>query len=255
MVETGDIVTKEIAWLPLSFNHRAVSSRLIKQLPDEERPREKLERFGAGSLTDAEILALFFGTGREGVSAIDLAKELIDRFGSLKNLARAEAAEVREIKGVGPAKSAQLAAVFEFGKRLAKESFQAVPITGPEDVYALLAPEMRHLAQESVRVVLLSHTKELIRVVEVFRGTKNECFANPSEILKPAISYSASSMVMTHNHPSGDTSPSSADIQSTRRLAKACELVGIQLDDHVIIGSVGPSNPDGYYSFRESGLI
>lgn len=232
-----------------------MSPRLIKDLPNEDRPREKLQRLGPAALTDAELLALFFGTGREGVSAIELATELLHHFGSLKSLARAELAELTRIKGVGPAKSTQLAAVFEFGKRLASESFRSAPITGPEDVYELLAPEMRHLAQESVRVLLLSHNKEMIRMIEVFRGTKNECFANPSEILKPAISHSASSMVMTHNHPSGDASPSSADIQSTRRLNQACELVGITLDDHVIIGSVGPKSPTGYFSFREAGLI
>lgn len=232
-----------------------MSSRLIKDIPDDERPREKLERYGAKSLTDSEILAIFFATGREGVSAIDLARELLDHFDTLKNLSQADSAELQNIKGIGPAKSAQLMAVFEFGRRLAREAFSAVPISAPEDVYALLGPEMRGLAQESVRVVMLNHRKELIRTTEVFLGTKSECFANPPEILKPAVTNSASSIILVHNHPTGDPSPSSADIQATRKLAIACETLGIGLDDHVIIGSVSQSFPEGYYSFRESGLL
>lgn len=238
-----------------SFNDRNVSSRLIKDIPDDERPREKLERFGAQSLTDSEILALFFATGRKGVSVIDMARELIEKFGSLKELSRAEPQELQTIKGIGPAKSAQLAAVFEFGRRLARESFKAMPISSPQDVYDLLGPEMRGLAQESVRVVLLNHRKELIKTSEIFLGTKNECFASPPEILKSAIINSAASIILVHNHPTGDPSPSAADIQATRKLAKACETIGIGLDDHVIIGSVTPSFPEGYYSFRESGLL
>ena len=218
-------------------------------------PREKLERYGAGSLTDSEILAIFFATGREGVSSIDLARELLEHFQSLKSLSRADSAELQNIKGIGPAKSAQLMAVFEFGRRLAREAFDSVPVSSPEDVYALLGPEMRGLAQESVRVVILNHRKELIRVTEVFLGTKSECFANPPEILRPVITNSGSSIILVHNHPTGDPSPSSADIQATRNLAKACETLGIGLADHVIIGSVSQSFPNGYYSFRESGLL
>ncbi len=232
-----------------------MSSRLIKDLPEAERPREKLELSGVKSLSDSEILAIFFGTGREGVSAIDLARECISYFGSLKQMSRAEPAELRKIKGIGPAKSAQLLAVFEFGRRLAQETFRSMPVTCPDDVCALLGPEMRALSQESVRAVLLNHRKELIRVVEIFLGTKSECFAAPPEILKPAIANSAASIVLVHNHPSGDPSPSAADISATRKLQKACETVGIGLDDHVIIGSVSPSFPDGYYSFRSSGLL
>lgn len=233
-----------------------MSSRLIKDIPEDDRPREKLQRLGANSLTDSELLAVIFGTGRAGVSSVDLGRELIDRFnGSLKQLSRAENVELQEVKGIGPAKSAHLAAVFEFGRRLAMESFETMPVSSPAEVYALLGPEMQRMTQESVRAVLLNHRHELIKVSEVFLGTKNECFANPAEILKPAIVNSASSLILTHNHPSGDPSPSSADIRATRRLKKACDSMGIELDDHVIIGSVCSACPDGYYSFRESGLL
>jgi len=239
----------------ISFNDSVVSSRLIKDIPEHERPREKLELCGAKSLNDSEILALFFGSGREGVSAIDLARECIEHFGTLKQMSRAAPAELRKIKGIGPAKSAQLMAVFEFGRRLAMETFRSMPVTNPDDVNALLGSEMRTLSQESVRAILLNHRKELIRVIEIFLGTKSECFATPPEILKPAIANSASSIILVHNHPSGDPSPSSADINATRKLLKACETMGIALDDHVIIGSTSASFPEGYYSFRGGGLL
>ena len=218
-------------------------------------PAKKLERKGARSLSDAEILAIFFATGREGASAVELGRELLARFGSLKNLSKAGIEELQEIKGIGPVKAIQLAAVFEFGRRLAKEPFQSIPVTSPDDVYQLMGPQMMGLNQESVCALLLDHRKNLIRVADIFLGTKNECFANPSEILKPAITHSASSLILTHNHPTGDPSPSAADIQATRKLSQACQTIGIELDDHVIIGSVGPTCPEGYYSFRESGLL
>lgn len=232
------------------------SSRLIKDLPEDERPREKLERSGAKMLSDAELLAIFFGTGRPGISVIELSRELLEHFGgSLRELSRAETVELQDIKGIGPAKSAQLAALFEFARRIARQAYESQPIDSPEDVYALLGTEMQSLSQESVRVILLNHRRELIRVVEIFRGTKNECFANPAEILRPAIAYSAHSIILTHNHPSGDPSPSAADLKATRTLNDACETMGIALADHVVLGSVSTSFPSGYYSFREGGLL
>ena len=230
-------------------------SRLIKDLPDDERPREKLERAGAQSLSDAEILALFIGTGRTGISSVDLGRELIDHFGSLKNLSRAGVGELCQIKGIGTAKSCQLAAVFEFGRRLAMETFRQRPVTCPEDVYELMHPEMAPLSQESVRALLLDRRKHLLQTLEIFRGTSDECFANPPDILRPAISHGAKSLVLVHNHPSGDPGPSRSDINATRSLLKACDAIGIVLDDHVIIGSVSSDFPGGYFSFRENGLL
>lgn len=232
-----------------------MSSRLIKDLPDDERPREKLERSGAKALSDAELLAIFFGTGRQGMSVIDLSRELLEHFGTLRELARAETVELQEIKGIGPAKSAQLAAVFEFAQRIARQVYDKQPIATPEDVYALLGAEMQGFNQESVQAILLNHRRELIRVAEIFRGTKTECFANPAEILRPAIAHSAPIIIMVHNHPSGDPSPSAADLKATRTLAKACETMGIELADHVILGSMSEAYPSGYFSFREGGLL
>lgn len=229
-------------------------SILIKEMPEDERPREKLVERGPSALSDAEILAVFFSTGRKGLSAIDLGREMISRFGSLRNMSRATLEELKGIEGVGPAKAAQLAAVFEFGHRLAKEPYSEKPITSPEDAFALVGPEMQRLSQESVRVILLNHRKCLIHIAEVFIGTKNESFANPAEILRKAISHAASSIVLVHNHPTGDPTPSQADNDVTRRLAKACDAVGIEFTDHIIVGCQS-SNKAPYFSFRESGII
>ncbi len=228
---------------------------LIKDIPEGERPREKLFQRGPGALSDAEILAVFFSTGRAGISAIELGREMINRFGSLRNLSRATTEELCQIQGVGPAKAAQLAAVFEFGRRLAHEPFSEVSISSPEDVFALIGPEMQMLSQESVRVVLLNHRKRLIHLTEVFRGTGNESFANPSEILRKAISHSANAIILVHNHPSGDPTPSQADHDVTYRLKNAALAVGIEFTDHIVIGCRSREAGDPYFSFREAGLL
>lgn len=229
---------------------------LIKDLPQGERPREKLIAHGAAALSDAEILALFFSTGRAGYSAIDLGREMVRRFGSLQRLSRASIEELCEIPGIGPAKATQLAAVFEFGRRLAREPYNEAPVSSPEDVFSLVGPEMQRLAQESVRVVLLNQRKRLIRTEEVFRGTGNESFANPAEILRLALVNSAHAIVLVHNHPSGDPSPSRADHEVTKRLREACRTMGIELTDHLVIGLRSPDPGHGpWFSFREAGLL
>lgn len=227
----------------------------IKELPEDERPREKIADSGAATLSDAEILAIFFGSGRRGKSAVDLGREMIEQFGSLRNLSRASVEELVQLNGIGPAKAAQLAAVFEFGRRLAREPFQDRPLTCPEDVFDLMGPEMQSLSQESVRVVLLNHRKRLIHVSEIFRGTGNESFANPSEILRKAISHAAHSLILVHNHPSGDPTPSQADHEVTRRMKEACQTIGIEFTDHIVIGCPSESSRPSFFSFREAGLL
>lgn len=228
---------------------------LIKEIPEDERPREKLLERGAAALSDAEILALFLGTGRAGTSAIELGREMIREFGGLRALSRASSEELRRIGGIGPAKAAQLAAVFEFGRRLAGETYEDRPVASPEDVFALVGSEMQRLSQESVRILLLNHRKRLLRNEEVYRGTGNESFAHPPEILRKAIAASASALVLVHNHPSGDPSPSRADHEATRRLKEACAAVGIEFTDHLIVGTPSPRSESPYFSFRESGLL
>ena len=228
---------------------------LIKDLPESERPREKLVGKGAAALSDAEILAVFFGTGRAGMSAIDLGREMIKEFGNLRNLSRATIEELSQINGVGPAKAAQLAGVFEFGKRLADETFSEEAIDSPEKAFALLGHEMQRLSQESVRAILLNNQKRLIKVVEVFRGTSKSSHASPREILRTALSFSTDSIILVHNHPSGDPKPSQADLTTTRRMKRACEAVEIELLDHIIIGRTSDGIGEPFYSFRDSGLL
>ncbi|MEM9017773.1 MAG: DNA repair protein RadC [Verrucomicrobiota bacterium] len=228
---------------------------LIRDLPEDERPRERLAEAGAASLSNAELLAVFFGTGRQGASAVDLGREVIGRFGSLRELSRASFEELKQIDGIGPAKAAQLAALIEFGNRLSKERFLETAVTSPEEVFDLVGPEMQSLSQESVRAILLNHRKKLIKISEVFVGTGNESFANPSEILRHAISHSSHALILVHNHPSGDPSPSHADRHATSRMKAACEAIGIEFTDHVIIGCHSEERGEAYFSFREAGLI
>jgi len=228
---------------------------LIKDLPENERPREKLAEKGAAALSDAEILAVFLGTGRRGMSAVDLGREMIRRFGTLRNLSRASVAEISLIDGIGPAKAAQLAGVFEFGKRLAQEPFTEQAIDSPEQVFALVGSDMQRLTQESVRAILLNSKKRLIKTEEIFKGTGIQCLASPAEVLRTAISLAAHSIILVHNHPSGDPSPSHSDMLLTKKMRKACEAIEIKLADHIIIGIPSDSRPEAYYSFRESGLL
>lgn len=232
------------------------SSPRIKDLPAADRPREKLSARGPGSLSDAELLAIFFGTGLRGYSAVDLGRDLIRRFGSLQSISRRSVAELCQIPGIGPAKASQLAAVFEFGLRLARERYREQAIDSPEAVYDLLGPELRSLTQESVRLLLLDNRSNLIHMTEVTRGTLNECIAHPRDIFRTAITWSAGSFILVHNHPSGNPSPSQADISLTRQLRDAARLLKIEMQDHVIIGAPSESqSAQPYFSFRESGLI
>lgn len=210
---------------------------------------------GASALTDAELLALFFGTGLPGLNAIEMGRALIQQFGSLQALSRRSLEELLEIKGIGPAKATQMAAIFEFGKRLAIERRSNSPLDSPEAVYELLAPTFKTLNHESLQVILLNTKYHLIQVQEISCGGLNECVAHPREIFRAAITHSAYAFILVHNHPSGDPSPSSADRNLTRKLQLASEHVSIEMLDHIIIGSPSSQSGQGYFSFREMGLM
>ena len=190
------------------------------------------------------------------MSAVDLGRELLSRFGSLQSISRRSVEELSQVPGIGPAKATQLAAVFEFGRRLARERYHETPIDSPEAVYDLLGAEMRSLNQESVRLVLLDNRANLVHLAEITRGTLNECIAHPRDIFRTVIAWSAASFILVHNHPSGNPSPSQADIRLTRQLRDAADLLRIEMHDHVVIGSPSTNlDSQPYYSFRESGLI
>jgi len=226
----------------------------IQELPAQDRPREKLAALGVGALSDSELIAILLRTGMVGANAIDVARDLLRKYQSLGGLARCTVAELAEIKGVGPAKAVQLAAAFGLATRLAVEQLSKQKLDTPDLIYSLLGSTMRSLSRESLRAVLLDTQLQLMRIEEISHGSLNESVAHPREIFRPAIIYAAFAIILVHNHPSGDPSPSDADHRLTRRLAEAATLLGIRFFDHIIIGT--PDNGRRpYFSFREAGVI
>jgi DNA repair protein RadC len=230
------------------------TTRLL-EMPLEERPREKAERHGLATLSDAELLAIFIRTGIPGKNALQVARDLLRDCGGFVELARCSPKEIRRLaKGIGPAKSLEMAAAFEIGNRLARGRDLAPVLDTPQSIFDVFGQEFMALRQESLRVLMLDSRLRLIRAEEISRGTVNECVAHPREIFRRAMIHSAYAVVIVHNHPSGDPTPSLADHRITRSLKDAAHLLQINLIDHVILGS-----PDGgrvpYYSFKEAGLI
>ena len=226
----------------------------IREMPQDDRPREKLIARGASALTDAELIAILLRTGLPGANAVDVAARLLERYGSLGGLSRCTVDEISDISGIGPAKAVQLVAAFGLGQRLARETLQREKIDSPELVYQLLAPEMRVLHKESLRVILLDTRYRLLRIQEVSLGSVNESIAHPRDIFRPALISSAYAVIVVHNHPSGDPSPSQSDHSLTRRLGEAAELLQIKLLDHIIIGAPAEGRTP-YFSFKEAGVL
>jgi DNA repair protein RadC len=189
-----------------------------------------------------------------GANAIDVARQLLAKYQSLGGLARCTVPELSKIKGVGPAKAVQLAAAFGLASRLARETLSKQRLDSPELIHALLGAEMSALSRESLRVVLLDTKLQLMRTEEVSNGSLNESIAHPREVFRPALLYAAYAIIVVHNHPSGDPSPSDADHRLTRRLAEAATLLQITLFDHIIIGN-GDNGRRPYFSFREAGVL
>lgn len=231
-----------------------VATLRIQELPDEDRPREKLLKQGATALSESELIAILLRTGTVGANAIDVARELLLRYQSLTALSRRGAAELAGIKGIGPAKALQLAAAFELGKRLAQELPAQEKLDSADAVYDLLGPEMRMLNRESLRVVLLDTRYRLLKVEEIAIGSISECIAHPREIFRPALIHSAFAVIIVHNHPSGDVTPSAADYQMSKKMREAAAVLQIRLLDHVIIGTAAADRP-GYFSFKSVGMV
>jgi DNA repair protein RadC len=231
-----------------------MSQLKIREMPRDERPREKLAAHGAAALTSPELIAILLRTGRRGANAVEVARQLLEKYGSLTGLTRCTVDELRKVKGIGPTKAVQLVAAFGLGHRLARETLSKQKIDSPELVNELVGPETRRLRKESLRVILLDTRYHLIRVEEVSIGSVNESIAHPRDIFRPALVSSAYAVIVVHNHPSGDASPSQTDHSLTRRLAEAAELLQIKLLDHIIIGAPADGSP-GYFSFKEAGVL
>jgi len=231
-------------------------SRRIHDIPESDRPRERLLRLGPQALSDAELLALFINTGTQGENALQIGERMLREHGSVRALSRLEPAVLTEIKALGPAKAAKLAAAFEIGRRAARETSQRdIVLNHPRGVYEFIGPELQALSYESVRLVLLTTKLTLLRAEEIFRGSLNECTASPRDILKKALIHNAHAFILLHNHPSGDPTPSDAARRLTRRLREASETMGILLQDHLVIGTPSESRELPYFSFREHGLL
>ncbi len=226
----------------------------IHDLPQEDRPRERLLEQGAEALTNAELLAIFINTGMKGENAIQMAQRLLTEFKSLRNIARRGAKELASVRGLGPAKAAHIAAAFELGRRAAREELRLQKIDTPELIYAYVGEEMSHLGYETLRVLLLNTRMELIHDEVIFQGSLNESVAHPREVIRCAVVHRAHAFALVHNHPSGDPGPSDPDRNFTKRMRDAAILMKLDLVDHLIVGAPRPGRRP-YFSFREMGML
>ncbi len=230
-------------------------SHRIHDIPETDRPRERLLRLGPQALSDAELLAIFINTGTRGENALQIGQRMLREFGSIRDLSRLEPAALTEIKALGPAKAAKLAAAFELGRRARDAPGPDILLSQPRLIYEFIGPEMQALGHESVRLILLTSKLTLQRCEEVFRGSLNECTATPRDLIRKALVHNAHAFILLHNHPSGDPTPSEADRRLTRRLHEAAESIGIPMQDHIIIGAPSASRTTPYFSFREHGML
>ncbi len=222
----------------------------IKDWPAEERPREKLLQRGASALTDAELLAIFLRTGTPGKSAVDLARELLDTFGSLKALLNADQAQFCRGLGLGAAKYAQLQAVLEMARRHFEEILQrGNALSSPDITRAYLSAHLRGYSYEVFACLFLDNQHRVIQLDEMFRGTLDSASVYPREVVKQALHHNAAAVIFAHNHPSGIAEPSQSDKLITDKLKQALGLFDIRVLDHFIVGDGPP------YSFAEHGLL
>lgn len=221
----------------------------IKEMPSDERPQEKLKLRGAASLSNGELLAILLRTGLPGETVVDIAQRLLVTHGGLLGLSRVDYADLCKERGLGEVKAAKLKAAVELARRLQVERpDERARISSPEDIAALVSSEMAALDQEELRVVLLNTKNEVLRIVTVYRGSVNAARIRVAEVFKEAIRQNAPSLVILHNHPSGDPTPSGDDVAVTRELVQAGRLLDIEVLDHLVIG-------DGRHtSLRRKGL-
>ena len=222
----------------------------VKDWPENERPRERLLKYGAESLSDAQLLAIILRTGSGEKGVMGLSMSLLESFKTLRNIDAASLSELSSMKGLGTAKIAQIKAAFELGKRLMGESTDGKPVfSSSHTLYSYFAPRFKNLKKEIFISVLLDAKNRLLREHKISEGTLTNSLIHPREAFKEAVKESAASVIFVHNHPSGDPEPSKDDITITERLKNAGNIIGIQVLDHVIIG-------DGkYVSLKEKGVL
>jgi DNA repair protein RadC len=210
---------------------------MIRDLPSGERPRERLMHYGAQAVSSAELLAIIIRTGSGGESVLRLAERLLAAFDGLTGVARASLTELQQVKGIGPAKAVEIKAALELGRRLLATAPEERPVvSSPADAANLLMSEMSLLEKEHLRVILLDTRNRVISTPTVYIGSLNTSVIRIAELFRPAIKQNAAAIIVAHNHPSGDPSPSPEDVRVTREIVKAGKLLSIELLDHVIIG-------------------
>lgn len=228
----------------------------LKDQPVTERPRERLVAHGANALSHAELIAIILRTGMKGANAVEIGRQLLARFGSLHALARASVGDLQKVKGIGRDKAVTLVAAFTLaGKMAAELQIDSPVLDNPENVVRLLREQNLLKNVETLQVLLLNTRHKLIRVEEVTDGTIDTLLVHPREVFKSAIAANAAAIVLAHNHPSGDPSPSDGDIKVTRDLIRAGQLLKIEVLDHIILGRATASRPKDYASLRELGYF
>ena len=231
-------------------------SMRLKDQPASERPRERLVALGAEALSNAELIAILLRTGLKGTNAVEVGKQLMQKFGSLQSLALASVDDLKKVKGIGRDKAVTLVAAFALAQKMAKELQDESPVLdNPENVVRLVRAKNLLLETEQFQALLLNTRKRLIRAAKISDGTLDTILVHPREVFKSAIAANAASIVLVHNHSSGDPTPSEADIKVTRDLIRAGQLLKIEVLDHVIIGRAMEQRAKDYASLRELGYF
>ena len=222
----------------------------IHDLPRAERPRERLQKFGPEALSAQELLALVIGRGIPKKSVMNIAQELLAKFGNIKAISQATIEELSQIRGIGLAKAAQIKACFELGRREELEpELKDFDIKNPESVVKAIRASIKDKAKEHFKLILLNPRNKITGISTISVGTLNASLVHPREVFKDAIVHSAASVVLAHNHPSGDPEPSEDDLKITKKLVESGEILGIEVIDHIIIGK------NNFSSLKERGLI
>ena len=239
---------------PYNLSH--MTGMRLKDQPASERPRERLVALGADALSHSELVAILLRTGLKGTNAVEIGKQLLHKYGSLGALAQASLEDLQTVKGIGRDKAVTLAAAFALARKMAKELRQDAPVLDtPEAVANLMREDTRLRNVETFQVLLLNTRRRLIDVAKIADGTLDTILVHPREVFKPAIAANAAAIILLHNHPSGEATPSEADIKVTRDLIRAGQLLKIEVLDHIILGRATQERPKDYSSLRELGYF
>jgi DNA repair protein RadC len=228
----------------------------LKDQPASERPRERLAALGADALSHAELIGILLRTGLKGANAVEVGRQVLQKFGTLQLLAQASVTDLQKVKGIGRDKAVTLVAAFALARKMAGElQYESPVLDNPENVVRLLREQNLLKSVETLQVLLLNTRHKLIRVEEISDGTLDTILVHPREVFKSAIAANAHAIVLAHNHPSGDSTPSDADVKVTRDLIRAGQLLKIKVIDHIIIGRATAERAKDYSSLRELGYF